>query len=457
MLYAFRSWLQRIPSVVALVGGLAGIAFSVVYVLCTLRIICGDDPIAVSPAVFKVHAGQLVTIQGSNLNLVSEIRLVKGDDAFRVPFILYSQSRLVLTVHNEVPDGEYNLEFKPTKGHLVTTELKLSVFQRLPINGPKLHGPKPLRQSIIFANLNWDSARLQNAIARFIIEHGYKYPTDSIPTQDNTGNAKDLWKGLIRGTIHVTMEVWLPDQQDAWDKAMADATVIPLGKSLDDQWQSAFVVPTYVIEGDLTRGIKPRAPGLKKVEDLRTYKEVFTTPLSQGKAILLNCPAIWVCAQITRAQVKAYGLDDVIEIQDPGSADGLFSALGDAYEKGEPWLGYMWGPSTRPARGLGLTTLEEPPYSPGCWATNKQCGYGPSRIRIAVNPSLVYRAPDVIQFLRKWDFNTTTLDAAMDYLEQTDMRFEDAAIMYLKNQEALWTQWVPTDVAVQVKAALEDH
>ena len=46
----------------------------------------------------------------------------------------------------------------------------------------------------------------------------------------------------------MTMEICLPNQQAAWDKALKDGAIIPVGKSLDDNWQSAFVVPTYVVE-----------------------------------------------------------------------------------------------------------------------------------------------------------------------------------------------------------------
>ena len=36
------------------------------------------------------------------------------------------------------------------------------------------------KQKIVFADLSWSSALIQNDVARYIIEHGYEYPTDSI-------------------------------------------------------------------------------------------------------------------------------------------------------------------------------------------------------------------------------------------------------------------------------------
>ena len=294
----------------------------------------------------------------------------------------------------------------------------------------------PAKETIVFADLNWDSAQVQNAIARFIIEHGYGYPTDAI-----FGGTIPLQTGLLNGNIDVTMEIWLPNQQDFWDKAIAEGTVIPVGKSLDDNWQSAFVVPTYVVEAN---------PGLKTVQDLKDHKDIF--PSEGDKAILWNCISTWACAGINADQVTAYGLGDVIELKDPGSAAGLFASLEGAYQKNEPWLGYLWGP-TKPAAELDLTVLEEPDCAPGA-GPETGCAYPTSLIRIAVYPTLVERAPDVIEFLRKWNFSAATQIVAEGYMADTESTFSETAVWYLQNEEASWSQWVPSAVALRVKAAL---
>jgi glycine betaine/proline transport system substrate-binding protein len=359
-----------------------------------------------------------------------------------VPFIVFNESRLLLTIHNEVPPGKYHFEFKSPVGKAIISGRSLSVV------GRKIDGGK-----IIFANHNWDTARLQTAIARFIIENGYGYPTRLSPSRGKPGSVTDIWRGLERGRLHVSMEIWLPDQLEFWNEAILNGSIIQLGKSMDDQWQSAFVVPTYVIKGDPQRSIAPSAPDLRQVTDLRRYSAVFATSASQKKAVLWNCPVKWKCSHITQAQVKAYGLDDVIVVQNPPSAEALFRSLEDAYASGDAWLGYVWGPSTKLAITLDLTRLKEPPFTADCWE-RKQCGYGRSHVMIAIHPSLVDRAPDVIHMLRLWEFNVTTSAIALSYLAKTGGRFEDAARMFLENQEAVWGQWVPTDVAEKVQAAL---
>ena len=292
---------------------------------------------------------------------------------------------------------------------------------------------------IVFADLNWDSAQIQNAIARFIVEEGYGFPTRAI-----FGGTVPLQAGLLKGDIDVSMEIWLPNQQVFWDAALANGDIIPVGKSLDDNWQSAYVVPTYMVDDN---------PGLKSVQDIKAHLSIF--PTEGGKAIVWNCLAAWACSSVNEAQAKSYGLDDTIVLKDPGSQAGLFASLEGAFKKGEPWLGYLWGP-TKPASELDLTRLQEPACATG-QEPGDGCGYPVANIRIAVHPTLIQRAPEVIEFLRKWDFTAATDVAANAYKAETDATFEEMALWYLndKDQEAVWTQWVTPEAAKKVKDALE--
>ena len=297
--------------------------------------------------------------------------------------------------------------------------------------------PKPAaKETIVFADLNWDSAQIQNAIARYIVEEGYGYPTDAV-----FGGTVPLWQGLVGGDIDVTMEIWLPNQKDVWEPAMAKGQVIPVGKSLDDNWQTAYVVPTYVVEQN---------PNLKTVQDLRDHLGMF--PQEGGKVVVWDCVASWACAEVNADQLVSYGLDDVLELKGPGSQAGLFASLQGAYDKGEPWLGYLWGP-TQPSSELDLTRLQEPTCGVG-QEPGDGCGYPVAKIRIAVHPTLIERAPDVIEFLRNWDFTSDADVAANAYKAEADAEFDEVAIWFLENKEDSWTQWVPTSVADSVKAAL---
>lgn len=442
MITRTKAFFKRIPPAITIIAALASTAFCVVYVIYTIKP-CTPK---INDAPNEAQLGQQIALVGECFKVITEIQLVGNGDSFGLTSKVDNESRLLLTIHNEVPEGKYHFEFKTRADKTVIPGQSIAVKRDQRVDRR--------RGKIIFANHNWDTARLQTAIARFIIENGYGYPTDVSPSKIvGPGSVLDVWKLLERGRLHVSMEIWLPDQLDIWKQAILNGSIIQLGKSLDDQWQSAFVVPTYVIKGDPQRNILPRAPDLRDVKDLRRYSDVFAPSTRQKRAVLWNCPVGWKCSLITRVQLKAYGLEDVIIVKTPSTSEELFRSLEDAYKSGDPWLGYVWGPSTKQAITLDLTRLKEPIHTAACWE-RKQCGYGRSYVMIAIHPGLVDRAPDVIHMLRLWEFNNTTSTIALSYLTHTGGHFEDAARMFLKRREAIWKQWVPTDVAEKVQAAL---
>ena len=297
--------------------------------------------------------------------------------------------------------------------------------------------PEGPKDTIVFSDLNWDSAQIQNRIAMYIVEHGYGYPTDVV-----FGGTIPLQTGLLNGDTQVTLEIWLPNQQEWWDNVTKTGQVIPVGKSLDDNWQSAFVVPTYVVEQN---------PTLISVFDIPDHVDLFVTPESGGKARLVSCISTWGCAKVNEGQVENYGLSDHIDLVDPGSATALFADLEGAYAKGENWLGYLWGP-TKPAAELDLTVLEEPACI-GDAGPETGCAYPVANVLVAVHPSLIGRAPDVVEFLRVWDFQAASQVALDAWIAENEAEFEDAAVYFLKTDD-IWTNWVTDEAEAGVMAAL---
>ena len=295
------------------------------------------------------------------------------------------------------------------------------------------------KEVIVFSNLNWLSAEVQTQIVAFIVEHGYGYPTDLID-----GDTVSLWQGLINGDTQVTMEIW-PSQQP-WIDDLEPGVIELLGDSLDENWEG-WVIPQYV---------KDENPGLVSVTDLPDYQDVFVTADSRGKARLVGCIAGWACEQVNANKVVAYGLEDVIDVIDPGSGAALFADLEAAYARGDAWLGYMWGP-TKPTATLDLYRLEEPAWTEECWNGDQGCAYPSSEVRIAVNTSLLDRAPDVVDFLLAWDYSAAEQVATEIWMGDNDETPDAGALWYLRNNRDVWTQFIPADVAERVDAALAEE
>ena len=341
----------------------------------------------------------------------------------------------VVEVEKEVP---VEVEKVVEKEVAVEVEKVVEVEKIVEVMAPE--GPK---ETIIFGDLNWSSALLQNRIAQYIVEHGYGYPTDV-----KFGATLPLFQGLKRGDTHVTMEIWLPNQDEAWEEARVEGAVLSVGKSLGSDWQSAFVIPAYLQE---------EYPDLDSVEDLKEqqYKDLFKTAETGDKARLVSCIIGWACEEVNEAQVTGYGLDDHVEIINPGDGAALNADLYGAYEREEPWLGYQWG-TNDPALVLDLVRLEEPAYSDQCWFTTKACAYEDATILIAVNPDLPGNAPDVVEMLRNWDFNIGIYKGVVRWQgDNPDADAQTTALWWLNSNPDIWGGWVTADAKAGVQAALD--
>jgi glycine betaine/proline transport system substrate-binding protein len=309
----------------------------------------------------------------------------------------------------------------------------------------EMMGEEMAKETIVFGDLNWDSAQIQNRVAQYLVEKGYGYPTEVV-----LGATLPLFQGLRRGDTDVAIEIWLPNQDEAWEEARSAGEVLSVGQSLGKDWQSSFVIPSYVQE---------QYPDLDSVDDLKEdrFKELFASAETGGKARLVSCVIGWACEEVNAAQIEGYGLADHIHVVNPGDGAAMNADLYGAYERKEPWLGYQWG-TNDPALKLDLVRLTEPEYSDECWFTTKACAYEDATILIAVNPGLPTEAPDIITMLRKWDFNIDVYKAVVGWRsENEDATINDAALWWLKSNAGTWKPWITSEAASAVQAALDGN
>jgi glycine betaine/proline transport system substrate-binding protein len=306
---------------------------------------------------------------------------------------------------------------------------------------------KSEKAPIVFAGLNWASAQFANSISRFIIESGFDHPTQALQ-----GSSVPLFQGLREGDIHVFLEGWLPNMQELYEKALKEKQIVDLGLFYGDAVQGWFV-PKYVITGDSKRNIKPVAPELKSVNDLVRYQNLFANNDQPGIGRLIDGSPGWFSYKINCMKLKAYRLDDKYAQITAGSESALFAELSQAYEKGEPILSYMYDP-TWPMARFDLRRLDEPKFTQERWRVDKGCAYPLSQIKKFVHINLPQRAPKVAEFLRKLRLDSDKISRILLTMKERDLKPEEAALIWLRENENIWMNWVTNDVAQKVKQAL---
>ncbi len=315
------------------------------------------------------------------------------------------------------------------------------------------HASVTASEKLIFADLNWNSAQVHNRIAAFFLEHGYGYEIEYVPHSTVSGLA-----AVTRGDVDINMEIWIELQHEGYAKALVAGKILDLGNNYSDAWQG-WIVPTYVIKGDPERGIKPRAPDLKGVQDLQKYWQVFRDPQDPSKGRYINGIPGTEYGIIGERKIEAYGLSKYYNVF--GHPEwGVDYGLVEAYEKGQPWFGYYWTPSWVMGK-FQMTVIEEPPFDQALWADNFACSYPPTHVNIVVHVNLLERAPQAVEFLKKYktdiEINNRFLarmDNNLGYADEKKISIQKAALWFLKYYEPLWTGWVPEEVAKKVKAVL---
>ncbi len=320
------------------------------------------------------------------------------------------------------------------------------------------------KEVIKFADMQWQSLWINNAIAGFIIEHGYGYPVETVEM-----TTPIMQQSVVTGDVDVVMEMWKSNIIDWYNEQLEKGAFLEAGPTFERATQGWYV-PRYLVEGDPERGIEPQAPDLKSVFDLPKYKHLFKDPEDPDKGLLINCVTGWQCAKINLIKLHAYGLADDFNVMEPGASAALDAAIAGAYKRGEPFLAYYWEP-TWLAGTFDLIQLEEPAYNAECDAEIQKalngeidvedvsekagCSYQVEEIGKIVYPGLKDRAPEVVEFLNRMFVGTDNLNKVSAYMENEEVSAEEAAIWFFENFQDTWREWVDGDVEKRVEEALK--
>lgn len=335
-----------------------------------------------------------------------------------------------------------------SRSHIVAT---LCLGLLLSLASPAKASACEIDRPVRIAGLDWDSNRFHAAVASYILEHGYGCETETLP-----GTTIPLLTGLSRGDLDIMMEVWKNQLTEAWEKAEKSGRVQTLGINFPDAVQGWFV-PRYLVEGDAAP-----AKGLRNVSDLSRFKKLFRDPEEPGKGRFYNCKLGWDCETVNTKKLKAYGLNEHYVNFRAGSGAALSAAIASAYKRKKPILYYYWGPTWEMAK-YDAFQLEEPEYDAQIWARlkatdvpKKATAYPDAEVFTAANTQFIKNAPKIAAFLKKYRTSSAIISEALLHLRESRSRGEiGAARQFLRTHGALWSSWVPGDVAARVRAALK--
>ena len=310
---------------------------------------------------------------------------------------------------------------------------------------------KPL---IKFYDGQWESLWIENAIAQYIIEKGYGYPTEAV-----TLDTPVLMVSLPDGEIDVSLETWTQNLVEWYEEETAAGTIEHVSDILEGGPQF-WMIPQWVHE----------EYGINTVDDMKEHWELFKDPEDPTKGAFINSKIGWQCTSINEVKMESYSLTEYYNIITAGAAGAADAALLGAQKKGDPVFGYYWAPTAL----MGMYdwyVLEEPEYDEDVWnniyaaledeslrPVAEGCEYPSKPLANIIWSGLRDKAPDVVAFFEKYVIGLDRVNKAAAWsLENEISDYEKTAIWFLREYDSLWKTWVTTDAYNKVKNALAEE
>ena len=309
--------------------------------------------------------------------------------------------------------------------------------------------PRP--EPIQLYNGQWDSLRINNAIAAYVIEHGYDRPTEEVVLAP-----EEMLDKLISGRIDLNMEGWTVNWPDRYAAEIDRGTIVNLGPTFRASRQF-FTVPQTVAERH----------GIESIDDMADHWQLFRDPEDPTKGIFYNCPQGTRCAEINRILLEAFGLRAYYNVVHPPSLAALETILERNARDGQPVFGYYWTP-TRLMWTYDWHVVAMPDHTASCWTDviaargangpavpEAGCAYPEREIDKLVHRSLADRAPEIAAMLKRMTVGLDPLNAVGDWMERRGVVDAEAiAERYLRKYPERWRGWLEADAVRRVERAL---
>ncbi len=305
---------------------------------------------------------------------------------------------------------------------------------------------------VTMAEFNWASGELMANVDKIILEAGYGCNVELI-----VGGTSAIFASMDgKGEPMIAGEQWVNGVRDLVDAALAAGRLHAVNHGPITGLGEGWWIPAYTAEAH---------PELKTVLDIVDHPELFPSAEDPSKGAFVGCPAGWGCQQVNISLFDAFNMADKgWVLVDPGSAAGLDGSIAKANERGEPWFGYYWSPTSI----IGKYNMHPVPFGvdyagddnwnncvtqPDCTDV-KQTAWTKSEVFTLVTDDFYKNGGAINDYLAARVFPGPVMNAMLVYMADEQAAGEDAAIEFLTRYGDVWTQWVSPEVAAKVKAAL---
>ena len=308
--------------------------------------------------------------------------------------------------------------------------------------------------NITIAEMNWASAEFMANVDKIILEKGYGCNVEMV-----AGATMPTFTSMNeKGQPDIAPELWANTVANPLKKAIAEGRLHSVNDGPITGLGEGWWLPPHTVK---------KHPELKTALDVLKNPQLFPHPEDSSKGAFIGCPAGWGCQLANINLFRAFEMKKKGWILvDPGSAAGLDGSMAKAVERGENWFGYYWSPTAMIGKYKMVKLDFGVPFAgkenwDGCIAKKedecanpKPSAWTKSVVNTIVSDKFMKRSGAGAVFLKNRVYPGDVMNGMLVYMGDNQADGKDAAMEFLKKHEAVWTKWVPADVAAKVKAGL---
>mgnify|MGYP006273469725 FL=1 len=296
---------------------------------------------------------------------------------------------------------------------------------------------------VSITEMNWASAQIVTAVSKFIMEQGYGCTVSTVPS----ATVPAVTSLAENAEPDIVTELWLNSTGEVYARLEEEGKVEPVADILAPGGVEGWWIPSYLAEAH---------------PELTTIEGVMANPELVGGRFD-NCPDGWGCRIVNDNLIPALGLEEAgLEVFNHGSAETLFSSLAAAYEDGEPWFGYMYGPTSVLGK-YDMVKVELGPVDEEIHAANQNqdnpdpgvSDFPPAPVLTVVTSEFRETSPEIVDLMSNVSFDIDVMNGLLAWKDENNASNEEAAAYFIQSSPEVWQDWVSEDARTNLAGLLE--
>jgi len=309
---------------------------------------------------------------------------------------------------------------------------------------------------VLIGQPNWLTAELVAAVDALVLEQGYGCSVSIAPTATTNTIA------FVQGADGPALigEVWTNGLDvAALESAQSNGELELLQSPFSPVGEFWFVSEAFARD----------YPELDTVAEVIQRPDLFPSLTEEGKGAFFGCPVGvgWACEGNNLSLFHHFGMDELGWVhENPASVEGQAALIVDSKVSDSNWIGYYWTPTAVSAQN-GLVPLdwgvdfagtefwdtcvaEGKWNAPGCERT--PTAWVESVVNSVISPET--KDLDAFGYISSRQIPSSVLAQLEGKMADEQMSGADAAVIFIRDFQDIWTPWVDADAAEALLSSL---